>query len=316
VLLVSLREAGVDVDALARRVGIDPAALEQPLAASRAAALLTLASAQVRDPEFGLVAGARLRPELFGVVGFACISAPTFGAALDRIARYRRITSTDRTEIHTEPGGARLVLCQVDHDKPYARQKLEAHFAFIVAFGRYLTGRALAPERVAFRFPAPPHQARYAEVLGCAPAFDASDNEMTFGRATLDLPLVSANPEIFAMFGEKADELLPDEGRSVSERVRAVLRRSLRGELPSVARVARALATSGRSLQRALRAEGTSFQNLLDETRLDLARRHLRNPAIDAAEVAYLLGFTSPSSFYRAFKRWTGLTPEAFRLRA
>jgi AraC-like DNA-binding protein len=130
------------------------------------------------------------------------------------------------------------------------------------------------------------------------------------------LPLVSANAGLFALFGEKADEFLPGEGLSVSERTQAVLRRSLRGELPNIAQVARALATSGRSLQRALRGEGTSFQKLLDETRLDLARRHLKSPAVDAAEVSYLLGFTSPSSCYRAFKRWTGMTPEAYRLRA
>ena len=314
VLLVSLREAGVDLDTLARRVGIDPAALERPIDAAQAAELLTLASAQVGDPAFGLIAGARLRPELFGVVGFACMSAPTFGAALDRIARYRRITSSDRTEIHKGPGVARLVLYQVDGDRPYALQKLDAHFAFIVAFGRYLTGRPLVPERVALRFPPPPHQTRYAEILGCKPEFDAPDNEMVFGSAALNLPLVSANPELFAIFGEKADELLPGEGLSASERTSAVLRRSLRGELPKVAQVARELLTSERSLQRALRAEGTSFQKLLDETRLDLARKHLRNPTVNAAEVSFLLGFTNPSSFYRAFKRWTGLTPEEYRL--
>jgi AraC-like DNA-binding protein len=251
--------------------------------------------------------------ELFGVVGFACMSAPTFGAALERIARYRRVTSADHTEVHKGPDGTRLVLRQVAADRPYALQILDAHLAFIVAFGRYLTGCPIVPERVALRAPQPPHHARYAEILGCRPEFDAPDNEMSFGISAVDLPLVSANTELFAIFGEKADDLLPGESLTVSARTQVVLRRLLRGDSPHVAQVARALATSTRSLQRALREEGTSFQQLLDETRLDLARIHLRNPALDAAEVSYLLGFTTPSSFYRAFKRWTGQTPEAYK---
>lgn len=314
-MLVSLREAGVDIDSLARRVGIDPAALDQVLDAKQAAALLSLASTHLNDSAFGLKTGARLRPELFGVVGFACMSAPTFGRALDRIARYRRITSTDWTDIHQEPGGARLVFHQVDADQPYALQLLDAHLAFIVAFGRRLTGRPLAPQRVRIRFPRPHYHARYNEFLGCTPQFDAPDNELTFENATLELPLVSANSEFFAMFGEKAEELLPGTQLAVSERAKAVVRHSLRGELPSVEHVARSLAMSGRTLQRALRDERTSFQKLLDETRLDLARRFLQDPAVSTAEVAYVLGFTNPSSFYRAFKRWTGLRPEAYRLR-
>ena len=259
-------------------LGIDPAALDQPLAAAKASELLALASAHIRDPAFGLMAGARLRPELFGVVGFACMSAPTFGAALERIARYRRVTSGDWAEIHKGPAGARLVLHQGDADQPFALQQLDAHFAFIIAFGRYLTGRPLVPQRVAIRFPMPPHHARYAEVFGLTPEFDAPDNEITFESTALDLPLVSANAELFAIFGEKADERLPGEGLSVAERTQAVLRRSLRGELPDVAQVARTLVMSRRTLQRTLREEGTSFLKLLDATRLDLASKYPQKP--------------------------------------
>jgi len=304
----------VDLEALARRVGLDAAALEQRLPAAQAEQILTLAGAEVRDPAFGLLSGARVRPELFGVVGFACMSAATFGAALARIARYRQVFSRDRMEIHEGPSIARIFLHQGDEDRPYAPQKLDADLAFLVAFGRYLTGRPLAPQRVAIRFPSPPHHDRYEAILGCPVAFEEPVNEIAFRSEELNLPLVSANAELFAMFGEKADELLPGaDEESLVDRTRAALRRLLRGELPGVAEVARALATSERSLQRRLQQSGTSFQQILDEVRLELAQRHLRNRRVEVMEVSYLLGFSHPNSFYRAFKRWTGVTPEEYR---
>jgi AraC-like DNA-binding protein len=145
--------------------------------------------------------------------------------------------------------------------------------------------------------------------------YDAPENEVVLRTVDLELPLMSSNPELVIMFEEKAEEFraASDVEPELANRVRTVLQRMMRGELPDLGGVARALSISERSLQRKLGQEGVSFQHLVNEVRFSLAQRHLRNREVDAAEVSYLLGFSHPTSFYRAFKRWTGMTPEEYR---
>ena len=108
----------------------------------------------------------------------------------------------------------------------------------------------------------------------------------------------------------------PADGADAADRARIAIRSALHGGVPGVAEVARRLQTSERTLQRRLAEQGTSFQRLVDEVRADMARRYLRHTAVELVEVSYLLGFTHPNSFFRAFKRWTGRTPESYRRRA
>ena len=93
---------------------------------------------------------------------------------------------------------------------------------------------------------------------------------------------------------------------------RALTRDVLSGDV-RIGTIARALAMSGRTLQRRLAAEGVSFQELLDDARKDAAARYLRERTLSACEVAYLVGYSEPAPFHRAFKRWYGTTPELFR---
>jgi AraC-like DNA-binding protein len=100
---------------------------------------------------------------------------------------------------------------------------------------------------------------------------------------------------------------------SRSHQVAEVLAGRLKGAVPPLSEIARAMAMSDRNLQRALRSDGTSFQTLLDEVRRDLAISHLADPATSAGQVGFLLGFSEPSAFHRAFRRWTGKAPSAYR---
>jgi AraC-like DNA-binding protein len=147
-------------------------------------------------------------------------------------------------------------------------------------------------------------------------SFGQLADEAVFGGADLRRPLVSHSPELSALFNDRAEELLAESGgERASERVRAALRRLLRGEVPDVQAVARANGVSVRSLQRKLLAENTSFAALLDETRRDLACELLARTSSDVAEIAFVLGFSSPTSFHRAFKRWRRTTPLEYRRR-
>ncbi len=131
----------------------------------------------------------------------------------------------------------------------------------------------------------------------------ASSMERLWGAALL---------EVFEGDARRRMEQLEPRG-GVSDRVLRLLGRRLRGEVPPLALVASELAMSERSIQRGLREEETSYRQLVDEVRKDLALQHLARLGTSATDVAFLLGFSEPSAFTRAFRRWTGSSPTQFR---
>jgi len=132
---------------------------------------------------------------------------------------------------------------------------------------------------------------------------------------TLDLQIAKADPGLCALLDRHAEELLAKYPRQdvLIDQIRAIIGVELRHGDTSLDRVAERLDTSGRTLQRKLRDHGTSHQELLDQMRRDLAMRYLAEPHMAICEVAYLLGFSESSALHRAFKRWTGMTPNEFR---
>ena len=206
--LVALEQAGVDVARLAARCGLEEAALEGRLPPAQAGRFLTAAVAAVPDPGFGLTVGATVHPELFGIVGFTAMSASTYGEALARIGRYKRLTTGDGFELLPVGDCTTVRLHLSSAAAPYARYKVDAQLAFLVAFGRLLTRRAIRPEQVAVMFPPPSYRDRYAAFFACPVAFAAPANEVTLRSADLALPLVSASPEIGPILVAQAEASL------------------------------------------------------------------------------------------------------------
>jgi AraC-like DNA-binding protein len=313
VVLAALGEQGVDVEALARRMGAPTASA--PLTEPQIDLLLLAALEQVGDTGLGLTLGTQVRPELFGVVGFAAMSSATYGEALARMARYKHMVTGDRLVLLRSEEVARVRALMAASDPRLRRLRVDGELSFLIAFGRKLTGRHLRPRRVALRGPAPAHAERYGAFFECPVEFDQPFDEMTLEAGDLELPQVSSDPGLFSLFEQKAEQQLAaaegSEGTAV--RVREALRELLRGSAPDIAVVARRLATSERSLQRHLEEEGTCFQQLLEEVRCELARQYLTTTDMELGELSFLLGFSHPNSLHRAFKRWTGKTPLEYR---
>jgi AraC-like DNA-binding protein len=312
VALLELREAGVDVDAIARELGLADPAARIPTAVAEA--LLDRALAQVGDPAFGLTAGARVRPELFGALGFAAMAAPTFGEALRRIARYQSMCSPDRFTVVPDGDATALQITMAPPEGRTTRMRVDAQLSFVLAFGRRLTQAPIQPRRVSLRGPTPSYKDRYAAVFGCPISFDRPIDEIVFAASDLALPLISRSPELADLFGDRADQLLAASGRDDAvEQVRGALRRLLRGDAPTLGVVARSLGQSERSLQRRLAEEGASFAELLDGVRREIALDRIAHSDIDLSELAFVLGFSTPGSLHRAFKRWVQMTPLSYR---
>jgi AraC-like DNA-binding protein len=185
---------------------------------------------------------------------------------------------------------------------------------------RELTGvsdASTTPIEAAFQHPPPANAARYQEVLGCPVHFNADELRLVIPRAVFDRPLRRADEQLFDYLERHAQALLERavERDTASALVRQTLCARLREGEPRQGDVARALALSERTLQRRLTEEGTSFAAILDEIRAELARMYLGDPNLAVFEVAYLVGYSEPSAFVRAFRRWTGTNPREYRQR-
>ncbi|HEY0135583.1 MAG TPA: AraC family transcriptional regulator [Nannocystis sp.] len=313
-MISGLAEHGVDVVAIAGQRGVTAQQLMELLPLALVDEILACCFASCADPGLGLKLGAQIRPELFGVVGFAAMSCARLGEALERICRYKRALAGDRLTLRRSGEAAVLRVELTTSAGVYARSKLDGEFAFLVGFARRMTGAPVLPLRVTYATPAPADMREHAALFGCAPEFMADHNELWLPATELLRPLVGADPTLAALFVIQAEQLLRlAQGDSLTDRVRGALAELLRGEAPGVAAVARRLGLSERSLQRRLREEGTSFAALVDATRQELATHYLCDADLPAAEVAFLLGFAGAPSFYRAFRRWTQTTPEAYR---
>jgi len=158
----------------------------------------------------------------------------------------------------------------------------------------------------------------YQRIFQADLKFSMPFNRLVFNAAYLDWPVLSSNANLLSFFEQQADTMLGTLNRSdrYTSKVAYLIAEHLQGELPKLYAIASALAISIRQLQRELQAEGTSFQQLLDKTRQELALRYLEDPKFPIHDIAFLLGFSAPSAFNRAFKRWTGKTPRCYRLNA
>jgi AraC-like DNA-binding protein len=187
--------------------------------------------------------------------------------------------------------------------------------AFIVMLARLGTRARLLP--VGLTMPSPPPGDAYRDLLG-VPFRAGESTGVTFSAADASRPFLTANEEMWRVFEPELRRRLAalDRVESTTDRVRAALLELLPAGRPDAGAVARRLALSSRTLQRRLAGEGTTFQAVLDRTRLALAHSYLNRPEVTVAEVAFLLGYDEPSSFYRAFHRWSGTTPQQARAAA
>ncbi|MDX5438302.1 MAG: AraC family transcriptional regulator, partial [Pontibacter sp.] len=172
--------------------------------------------------------------------------------------------------------------------------------------------------QVLLAYPEPPSIKEHERIFaGAELVFGAKFSGLVFDVAYLQLPVVTANPELNQFFEKYAEEYLQKlhQPKTVQERVQREIAQLLKGEEPGINIVARSLAMSVRSLQSKLKEEGTTYQALLDEVRKQIAVKHLQDNQNTITDIAYLLGYSEPSVFSRSFKKWTGLPPAAYRQR-
>lgn len=271
----------------------------------RAAAELT------NDPHFGLAVGECARPNNINVVAYLVMSSPTLREALEKVKKFRRLISDGGyVDYIPKPKESWVIYKANEASLEFSYHQIEAVLVVIFRFANLTSQGDWTPVRVMFEHQACSDSKVHERIFGCPVIFGAEANAIVFDDVLLDQPLLQASEELGRMHEGYAEQLLAKlDKQTWSKKVATLLEQSLARGPISRDIIASHMALSERSLQRKLKEEGTSFQEILDEVRLSLAERYLKDAELSLQDIATLLGFSEVSTFHRAFKRWTGRSP-------
>lgn len=265
------------------------------------------------DPALGLRIAEAIPPGSFGIVEYVCRSAPTLREALLQWVRYLTLLD-DAVEVGLVDSGGRASLRVLLESEAPAPASHELCFALVKKHAQSMTIGKFHCTAIRFAHRAPSSDARllarYRDFFSCPVEFGAAQTEMLFENAVLDLPLRSADANLYAILLPAAEEQRNKKPPDAlfTDQIRRALRAGFRTEATQLEQIADSLGVTPRNLQRRLKDEGSTFQVVRDDERRTLADRYLRE-GLSLAEISFLLGFSEPSAFFRAFKRWTGITP-------
>lgn len=309
---------GLDVPALFAGARLDMAKLNDPQARFSADDMSVLwehAVAQSGNPHLGLSRDLAARYGNFDLVGYAMVSSPTLLAGLQRLADAMAVVSDAATfNVALQGGACALTLGHLGNKRPVPRQRTEYGLLTILTLCNWLTHQDLQPLAAEFEF-APPHSLLpYQQAFQCPVRFGQAATRLLLRLRDVNTPLPSHNPAILAVHEQLIAHRLHDLGdQSMVARVRRQLLAKLHGGEPHRQDIARQLGVSDATLKRHLQAEHASFQQVLDELRVELARKYLADPRHSLSQVSALLGFGDESNFFRACKRWFGVPPGLYR---
>lgn len=250
----------------------------------------------------------------YGALGLAFKTAPNVRAVIERARRYSAVlTDTSWIESTETDKGVTIAFRREGRRRLGMRCANEAAVAEIVHVTRQITASSISPERVLFRHGAPANTDEHEAFFGCEVSFGREMDGMQFGRV-MDLPVVLADDGLSRFLIAHLDEALDRTVPALEARIKRVVGNQLPSGVPKVEDIARGVGMSSRTLRRRLAERGLRYQDLVDETRKELAARMLTERWHSLGEIAFLLGFSEPSAFSRAFRRWTGRSPAQFRL--
>ncbi len=316
-VVAALKERGVDPGPVLRSAEISSEALasvENRLPVASVLRLWEAAAEAAHDPSFGVHAAEALPRGTYDVFELILSAAETVGAGLSQITRYIPLIHDHSTlKLDLEPGRARLVR-RVPTVGP---QYDEFSMTLLLVRSRQASATEWTPDRVTFQHERTRDDGEPSRVFGCPVVFGAAETELLIPRSVLLLPNARADApllEVLSRHVEARLESLPQRGALLA-RVSSAIARRIATELPSLATTAAAVRIPERTLQRRLADEGVTHSALVDDVRRNLALHYLADASVSVTEIAYRLHFADPAAFYRAFKRWTGESPAAYRRR-
>jgi AraC-like DNA-binding protein len=322
-LVVDLLESkGIASENVLRQAGLTPLRVSDPdrrIPFRQHAQLFEAAAEATKEPYLGLKLGAKVQFEEVGLLGYVALNSPTFGQALENIARYHRVlTEGFRLGLEVDQHHAVFAAVPADPTAVVGRQVVEFAACLLVRLCRQLTARKLAPLWVQFVHAPPPVRSRYVTAFKAPVHFEQPRIALVFSKDVLSVPVRSADHHLLRILEGYCREIL-GKARAESDivyDVRQVMAKLLSGGVPTLERVAAEMNTSVRTLERRLKERDWTYRRLGDDLRRQLALRYLKDPRIKPAQLSFLLGFSENAAFIHAFRRWTGSTPMRYRAAA
>lgn len=312
---------GYDYSDLLQQLGISPELLDEPrarIAPEQFTRLLQSLRLALNDEYLGFGQG-RSVPGSFAMMCHAVIHCRNLEKALNRgLMFYSLFPDAPRLTVTREDEMIRLSL---DDSQLWDPDHFLSECLLVTwhRFGSWLIGQRIRLEQATFSYPRPEHGAEYDLLFSCPLVFNETESgtaqsSLLFHSRYLSMPLLQDERTLKHFLERSPADLLsrPDDGHSLSSQLRRLLSRDS-SPWPDLDAVAAHLHISSQTLRRHLREEGTSFQELKDQLRRDIAIYHLSRNDLPLQQIAEQLGFSEPSAFHRAFKKWTGLTPGAYR---
>ena len=316
-----LAAQGQDLAPIFLQHGLSPALLADPearLAHDTAAALWKQAEQLTGAADLGLQIAEAIQAGQFGAIDHAARTSATLGSGYGRLFRYYQVLH-DLARTAMDTGPRHVVL---SHQLPLPGGAPRAVSEFVLAAwlvtGRQATGVHWSPIEVRFAHGEPADTARHRRLFGAPLRFNQVRSELVIDRALMELALLRADASLQPIVEAQLQMIhqrVPGDSHcnAIVDVVQRLIRDRLCDGEPSLAAIAAQVHVSARTLNRRLADEGTTFRDLLTSVRLALARNHLAERRLAVAEIAFLLGFSEASAFHRAFRRWTGVTPAAWR---
>lgn len=314
-----LKDMGLSVERVLRRAGL-PADLlsraNQGLHTEEYFRFWRSLEDEAGDPLFSLRIVEAVTAEVFDPPIFAALCSANLMQAVQRLAKYKELVAPMSLEVDVGKAGE-LTLSprwlSVQADVPNSLQVAE--IAFFVRLARIATREPIAARRVTLPHLPPSAYARRYETFFGVPMKRGVSPSITFAAADALRPFLTVNEGMWRVFEPDLRRRLGEltETATTMERVRALLLELLPSNSATIEIAAERLGMSKRTLQRRLEDEGENFRGLVNRTRESLARHYLESTKMSGGEIAFLLGFEDPNSFYRAFQDWTGQTPDSAR---
>jgi AraC-like DNA-binding protein len=317
-LFLYLDSLDVDVDGFLRSLDVDPQTVRAPDERIPVETYLLIqdeAARFIRDPYLGLHMGEFAEAGSWSILGYMMMNCKTLGQVFEKAGKYSRIVGNlIDARAEAKFGKIRVVYFTPPHAPVMSRHCFESTFSSSVRMMRTLTGEPLNPLEVTFTHPQPESAAEYERIFRCPVRFGQKENSVTLDWKIVNLPVRMANPSLLEHFEKYAQDFLAQMERK-DEHTRAatkIILSKLDDENLSIEKVAKEMSVSVRTLQNKLDAEGVVFSDLLRDIRERLAKKYIReNYSVE--QITYLLGFSEPSVFRKAFKKWMGVTPREYR---
>ncbi len=311
---------GHDKDDFFRRANIDESLFHDPearLSEEDFERITELAAAITSDDTFGLHQGQNIEVSDLGILGFVMLHSKTIGQALVAYQKYN-VVICNAYNISWQAEGEDVIL-EMSYNHPHrhpARHCMEDMLSSLYHLMMRLSCRTISLKEVQFTHLLSSEIDEYTSVLGITPQFDQNSSMIRMSKDILEYPILFADSKLLGTFEVIAEEakLRFMQGRIFSDQLYTWIMKCMPISFPSLKDTARAFKMSVRSIQTRLQQENTTYQDIMNRVRTELAVGYLAKPEFKIGEVAYLLHFSEPSAFQSAFKKWTGVTPRQYRM--